>query len=133
MVAKKLTKENVKLNFTHHISGPVFVAGTFNGWDTQTTPMKRRRGGTWQVALKLPPGEHQFRYFADGQWYTDYAADGVAPNGMGDFNSVVHVEASKRKPRSAAAKATVKKIAKKITVKKKPTAKKKELATADSR
>ncbi len=131
MVARGRTSKSVRLQFTHDVGGPVFVAGTFNGWDTQATPMKRRRGGTWQVTLKLPPGEHQFRYFADGQWYTDYAAAGVAPNGMGDFNSLVQVGASKRKPRSASAKAAVKKTVKKIA--RKITAKKKALVTTGSR
>jgi 1,4-alpha-glucan branching enzyme len=91
MVAKGRNSKNVRLTFNHNVAGPVFVAGTFNGWSTQATPMKRSRDGRWEVLLKLPPGEHQFRYFANGKWFTDYAADGVIPNGLGDFNSIVRV------------------------------------------
>jgi len=104
MVARGRTSKSVRLHFTHDVGGPVFVAGTFNGWDTQATPMKRRRGGKWEVTLKLPPGEHQFRYFADGQWFTDHAADGVVPNGMGDLNSIVRVAEPKRRTQSTSAK-----------------------------
>lgn len=104
MVARGQTSKSVKLHFIHDVGGPVFVAGTFNGWDTQATPMKHRRGGKWEVTLKLPPGEHQFRYFADGQWFTDHAADGVVPNGMGDLNSIVRVAEPKLRTQSTSAK-----------------------------
>ena len=101
MVAKGRDKKSVRLSFNHRVEGPVYVAGSFNGWEVGVTPMKHRRNGQWEAMLKLPPGEHQFRYFANGQWFTDYAADGVVPNGMGDFNSIVRVPPEK--PAKAAA------------------------------
>jgi hypothetical protein len=105
MVSQGPTKKTVTLTFNHNITGPVYVAGTFNNWDTSATPMKKTRTGAWEAKLKLSPGEHEFRYFSNGQWFTDYAADGIVPNGYGDFNSVVRV--SDDQPAAAAKPAAV--------------------------
>jgi len=40
-------------------------------------PMIRRSDGHWQAKLSLPPGTFKFRYCADGEWFTDYAAFGI--------------------------------------------------------
>jgi len=109
MVSRGKTVKSVKLEFTHDTAGPVFVAGTFNEWDVTATPMKKGRNGSWSATLKLPPGEYEFRYFADGQWFTDFAADGLVPNGFGDLNSLLTVSASRpasgAKAKAAAAQA----------------------------
>jgi 1,4-alpha-glucan branching enzyme len=55
----------------------VCVVGTFNGWQIGSTPMQSRGDGWWRIRLSLPHGIHQFRYVADGQWFTDFAAHGV--------------------------------------------------------
>ena len=91
MVNQSSSKKAVALSFHHDTPGPVYVVGTFNDWSVTRTPMKKGRNGCWETKLKLQPGEYQFRYFANGQWFTDYAADGVVPNGYGGFNSVLRV------------------------------------------
>src|ERR1035441_10249725 len=91
MVSLNGSKRTMKLTFNHKANGPVFVAGSFNNWSTKAEPMKEIRPGTWEATLKLPPGEYQFRYFSNGQWFTDYAAGGIVPNGCGGFNSVLTV------------------------------------------
>jgi hypothetical protein len=91
MVNKGSASKTVSLQFAHETGGPVYVAGTFNNWNVGSHPMKKNKQGGWETKLKLPPGEYQFRYFADGCWYTDFAADGVIPNGFGEFNSVLRV------------------------------------------
>jgi len=95
MVSRGKVVRSVKLEFTHDTAGPVFVAGTFNEWDVTSMPMKRSRNGSWKTTLKLPPGDYEFRYFVGGQWFTDFAADGLVPNGFGDLNSVLTVPASR--------------------------------------
>ena len=70
----------------------VHVAGSFNGWSMQRSPMQAEGLGWWRLSLKLPPGEHQFRYVADGEWYTDHAANGIAPT-RSAWNSVLVVPA----------------------------------------
>ena len=70
----------------------VYLAGDFNNWSHNATPMRRIGKDAWQVSLRLPPGEYRFRYVTDDcRWFTDYRASGVVPNGLGEWNSVLRV------------------------------------------
>lgn len=69
----------------------VYLVGDFNNWSRTAVAMDPVGRGVWVTALKLSPGEYRFRYFADGQWLNDYAAFGLAPNDMGDWDSVLWV------------------------------------------
>jgi len=69
----------------------VYLVGDFNGWSKTTIQMHRNPAGLWETALTLKPGVYRFRYFADGQWLTDYAAFGVERNELGEYDSVLIV------------------------------------------
>ena len=73
----------------------VALSGDFNGWHQTSLPMIKESDGWWKYRIKLAPGYYEFRYLADGQWYTDYAAFGVNRGPYG-YNSVVKVESSKQ-------------------------------------
>jgi hypothetical protein len=77
--------------FRHKAQGPVFLAGDFCHWQTDHLPMRRVSENEWMLMLRLPPGTYEFRYFADGQWFTDFAAFGVTHNAFKEFNSVLRV------------------------------------------
>jgi 1,4-alpha-glucan branching enzyme len=70
---------------------PVFVAGSFNGWEKE--PLKAAKDGTVRATVAASPGETlAFRYVtASGQWFDDEAADGYADNGHGTTNGLVQV------------------------------------------
>jgi 1,4-alpha-glucan branching enzyme len=69
----------------------VTVAGDFNNWDKQATPMKRLKSGDFVVVLELERGrEYCFRYCIDGEkWENDWHADRYKPNPFGGHDSVV--------------------------------------------
>jgi 1,4-alpha-glucan branching enzyme len=72
----------------------VTLAGEFNNWDVDQTPMKALKNGDFTVTLELSTGRaYQFRYVVDGQiWINDEAADSYVDSGVGDsHNSVVIV------------------------------------------
>lgn len=46
----------------------VHVAGTFNGWNTGSTPLTKGEDGKWTVSVDLPPGRHEFKFVVDGPW-----------------------------------------------------------------
>lgn len=60
----------------------VYLAGTFNGWNTSATPMVYdSREKVWKTELELQTGEHMYKFVLDGSnWQTDpdaakYSAD----------------------------------------------------------
>lgn len=71
----------------------VTVAGTFNDWNPQATPLEpdaARR--VWTRTLRLEPGEHQYKFVVDGRhWFTDPKAVRNVDDGNGNINSVLLV------------------------------------------
>lgn len=69
----------------------VSVAGTFNGWNSSTHPMKKDGSGqTWRATIRLKPGRHLYKYVINGGgWVTDPNAASVK-DGDGNENSVLN-------------------------------------------
>ena len=67
------------------------LCGEFNGWSTNSHPMKRRKDGSFTLTLSLQAGqEYRYRYLLDGErWENDWAADGYTPNAFGSDDSLV--------------------------------------------
>jgi hypothetical protein len=67
----------------------VSVAGTFNQWNADATPLVRTAAGVWTATITLPAGEHQYAFVVDGvRWVPDPAAPAV-DDGFGRRNSVL--------------------------------------------
>jgi len=66
----------------------VAVAGDFNGWSTEATPLRRGPGGTWTVELPLGPGRHQYQFVVDDVFVPDPAGPTV-DDGFGGKNAVI--------------------------------------------
>jgi 1,4-alpha-glucan branching enzyme len=82
--------EWVEFRFFRPGAAQVHLAGEFNHWRKGELPMVRDREGYWVARMRLPAGEFKFRYCADGEWFTDYAAFGVEPGRFG-LDSIVRV------------------------------------------
>lgn len=76
------------LEFTHSTAKTVAIAGSFNNWRPDTTPMVAMGNGRWLKELVLPPGHYEYLIVADGQWLPDPAAQATVPNPYGGVNSV---------------------------------------------
>ena len=83
-----LPSGRVEFRFFRRDVRGVSIVGTFNGWLDGQTPMQEMGGGWWRAELNLADGLHQFRYLADGQWFTDFAAHGIEHSKWG-INSLV--------------------------------------------
>ncbi|MBN2806494.1 MAG: isoamylase early set domain-containing protein [Prolixibacteraceae bacterium] len=69
----------------------VNLAGSFNGWNTQSELMSSLKSGDFTLTLSLPVNqEYEFRYLLnDTQWINDPEADAYAQNGLGEENSIL--------------------------------------------
>ena len=73
-----LASGQVEFRFFRRDVSKVCIVGTFNRWDADADLMEDLGGGWWRAVLALEDGLHQFRYRADGEWFTDFAALGGA-------------------------------------------------------
>ena len=69
----------------------VAIAGTFNQWHPNSTPMVYLGSGRWIKNLVLPPGTYAYCLVVDGQWLPDERAKETVPNPYGGLASVVRV------------------------------------------
>ena len=84
----------VCLGLTHATAQEVCIAGSFNDWHPNVTPMVRLDDGKWAKELALRPGRYEYRFVVDGQWVDDPAATELIPNPFGTPNAVLVVAAS---------------------------------------
>ncbi len=71
----------------------VQIAGDFNNWQPQETPMQKvGDSGVWQTQLKLPVGRYRYRLVVDGQWQQDPYNELTEQNPFGEYNSVVEMK-----------------------------------------
>lgn len=78
--------------FLHPTAARVGVAGTFNDWRPEATPMVSLGAGRWVKELVLPPGVYEYRLVVDGEWMTDPRSSETAINPFGETNSVLKVK-----------------------------------------
>lgn len=67
----------VRLMFDASDAQRVAVAGDFNGWDAEASPLSRDEGShRWSVTLALRAGEHRYAFVVDGtRWVPDPRAE----------------------------------------------------------
>jgi 1,4-alpha-glucan branching enzyme len=81
----------VHFEFSDATAHAVAIAGTFNEWKPNSTPMNALGSGRWFKNLVLPPGTYEYCLVVDGVWMPDKRATETAPNPYGGLNSVVKV------------------------------------------
>lgn len=82
---------SIRLELIRPQAREVFVAGSFNDWQPTATPLKSAGDGKWVVELSLPPGRHEYRFIADGEWVDDPSAKEFVPNPHGGANALLVV------------------------------------------
>lgn len=79
------------LEFNHPTAATVAVAGTFNDWRPEATPMVPLGDGRWMKRLVLAPGTYEYCLVVDGEWMPDPLARESVPNPFGGVNSTLRV------------------------------------------
>ncbi|KAK6483656.1 5'-AMP-activated protein kinase subunit beta-1-like [Huso huso] len=67
----------------------VFLAGSFNNWNNKIPLTKSHNN--FVAILDLPEGEHQYKFYVDGQWTHD-PSEPVVTNQLGTVNNVIQVK-----------------------------------------
>lgn len=80
--------KRIHFEFASSTAKSVAIAGTFNEWHPNATPMIALDQGRWAKDLALPPGNYEYCLVVDGQWTPDPLATETAPNPFGGVNSV---------------------------------------------
>jgi pimeloyl-ACP methyl ester carboxylesterase len=77
----------------HPHAKSVALAGSFNNWNTESTPMIRK-GADWSVGIKLAPGAYRYKFVVDKErWTVDPENSQTEDDGEGHINSVLIVPA----------------------------------------
>jgi 1,4-alpha-glucan branching enzyme len=68
----------VEFRFYRPDARDVTIAGDFNGWSDDAGLTMRPDGqGWWTATARFDAGEYRFGYRADGNWFPDYASNGI--------------------------------------------------------
>jgi len=71
----------------------VCVAGSFNEWKPEKTPLVQMGNGRWVGDLTVNPGKYEYLFVVDGQWLPDPNAKESVQNPFGGKNSILTVSA----------------------------------------
>ncbi|XP_032884143.1 5'-AMP-activated protein kinase subunit beta-2-like isoform X2 [Amblyraja radiata] len=69
----------------------ILISGSFNNWQTKIPLIKSHND--FVAILDLPEGEHQYKFFVDGQWVHDMS-EPVVTSQLGTINNVIQVKKS---------------------------------------
>lgn len=86
-----VASQGVPLEVVQPHATKVFVAGSFNNWTPEATPLSSLGNGRWVGNLKVSPGRYEYLFVVDGQWMPDPHARETAANPFGGHNSVLIV------------------------------------------
>lgn len=84
-VTFKLTKEMAQG------TSVAYLAGDFNEWNTEASPMRQLKDGSFSTTISLEKGSYQFRYYlGGGKWVNEPESDHAVPTQFMDAeNSVI--------------------------------------------
>lgn len=83
-------EEGILFTYKNKYALSVNLAGSFNNWNTESTPMIVNEYDVWAVVVPLPPGEYEYKYVVDGgTWVTDPINPAISRSG--DNNSLIKI------------------------------------------
>lgn len=88
----KQVGDQVVFAVQNRVAKHILIAGDFNNWQPQATPMVMIADGQWKMKLPLQPGRYRYRLVIDGNWQTDPNNQFMEKNEYGEMNNVVEVD-----------------------------------------
>lgn len=88
LAAPEKVSGGIRFTYKDANATKVSWAGVFNNWNASANPMTKDANGVWSVVIALTPGEQQYKFVVDNNWFADPENGATA----GDFgNSVVRI------------------------------------------
>ena len=91
MKASALQGSRVSLELIKPEAKTVCVAGSFNEWKPERTPLMPMGNGRWAGDLTVKAGRYEYLFVVDGQWLPDPNAKESVQNPFGGRNSLLVV------------------------------------------
>lgn len=91
-VGPVVTDKGVVFSYTNPSAKSVFIAGSFNDWNSSRDALVKDSKGIWKITLPLKVGLHQYKFVVDGNWLEDPLNPNKTDDGLGGKNSVVEVK-----------------------------------------
>ena len=88
----KQTPRNAEFIYYSPDAMSVYISGEFNGWDTQSFPMKKDKNGVWRSKVKLLPGRYEYKLFSDNAWIESLSDAETVSNPFGTQNFIILVK-----------------------------------------
>ena len=85
------SQPTISIEFIKPGAKQVAVAGDFNDWKPERSPLIQIDNGKWVGDLNVKPGRHEYLFVVDGQWLPDPNARENVQNPFGGKNSVLIV------------------------------------------
>ena len=86
-------KKRVTFEVSAPVGSEVFLAGTFNDWDTSKKPMlDKGTSGLFRGVVMLPKGRHEYKFLINGDWSMDASNPNFVMSDVGSLNSVIEVQ-----------------------------------------
>jgi 1,4-alpha-glucan branching enzyme len=86
-------KKRVILTVNTTPGSDVYVAGTFNDWNPEKKQLLDKDGsGNYSGTMMLSPGDYEYKFKVNGDWFIDANNPKFTPNGLGTLNSILTVQ-----------------------------------------
>ncbi len=94
-----VSEKGVEFVYANPKAKSVFVAGSFNDWNSSKDALVMDKKGVWKILMAVKPGSHQYKFVVDGNWLPDPSNPNTTDDSFGGVNSVVEVrQAPKSEP-----------------------------------
>ena len=90
-MAENNHKKRITFQYYAPEAGEIYLAGTFNDWDSNNRSLKQQKDGKWKTTVTLEPGIYEYRFIVDGEWQNDPRCEEKRSNDFGSENSVLRV------------------------------------------
>lgn len=88
---KPEVKEWIVFKFHAPPGTKIYVAGTFNNWDSTSIKLGHHGKGTYTAMILLSPGKYEYKFIVNGEWRNGPEGSEQVPNAFGTTNSTLVV------------------------------------------